>query len=900
VVFEKVKPLRSILSGLCFVAALMLATRCLAHGVGNFCLGGPCIPSQETIINLYWDSSVSAWDTHAGKGLTVGEIDAFTGALLNSTYFLQLKQYHVDQILMGPTLTAGDCSATPSAAAQPANVDAAINGGINALITCIAQTNPTLKRVSSAIINVFLPPQVLNTGFCNPQPGGHFDGYHDATSFGNLSWTIIPTVPACNKGFDEVTAALSHEMVEAATDPLPQSPSGWKVFPLGRNGGDEIADLCEGVKPQSFTPFLGGRAALYWSNSDNACVEGFVMTSAPSISNASVCGSGRSMQITLRGSFGPPPWDVTSNTEGNLSLYIRARIAPPTSAHRLWWNAGSPLGASLNPLEPPQPVGFAKVTWTQGTGPGGVDEIKISGFDASYGGVSGRFIRPGDNITITVVDPDNGVTASTTVISPDVATVQYFSIAPDLVAGAMGSISGVALDGAGCPVETTINATGGTVSSMITSADGSFSADFAAPDVAGSVTINLTDLKGTVIASGTTHIHPRLDSLVQPLGDSKGGQTTVLNGLGFDTTATQVTFGGSAATVKSVAADHTSMTLTTPQSPLPKSTLNPSGAGAVSVLATVHGVVSSPIQYDYVDTGAPVIEFVDAAGNPQESGTCHIGHIRVQILNPDGTPRTGAALLSADYPAFWVPTSSAGSLGRWVTSITAGLGDVVTLLNGGPVTATDPNNPPPPASNATTESFPVLPTDLCDRVKSVDKKLSRIWANDGKLYVASPKCEGDCGGPGPATVIWADTKDLAKAQNYVSISGKTAEEIKARYEVEAVPNETRSKLISENPFVAIYAKAQGPAVFVGPMINIAIRKAATEESGPVAGGRISFALPLNKSGAYGIVRLQNVGGRHDWVEETHVSPTRRATTIEADVTSEGIYSLVHSLAANPN
>jgi hypothetical protein len=883
--FEKAKPLRSIVPGLCFVAALMLATRCLAHGVGNFCPFGPCVPSQETIINLYWDSSVSQWDTHVGgaaSGLTVGQLDAFTTALVHSTYFFQLHQYHVNQILMGPTLTAGDCSATPSAATQPANVDAAINGGIDALIGCIAQTNPTLKTVNAAIINVFLPPQVIDvkgTGFCSPKPDKtHAAAMHNGSSVSNrFSWTIIPTTGVCNSGFGAVTSSLSHEMVEAATDPNPAAPSGWKVVLLGAYGGDEIADMCAGILTPT-TPFLGGAAALYWSNSDNACVQGFATTTAPSISNASVCGTGGSMQITLRGSFGPPPWDLTSNN--GRTLYMRARVNPADTI-RLWWNAGSPLGAPLNPVEPPERVGFAKVTWTQATGPGGVDEIKISGFDASYG-VSGRFVRPGDKITITVVNPDNGALASTTVTSPDVTTVHYFGVAPDLVAGAMSGISGVALDSAGCPVETTIHATGGTVSSAISGPDGWFSADFTAPEIAGPVTINLINLEGIVIASGTTRVHPRLDSLVQPRGGVSGSQTTVLNGMGFDTTATQVTFGGSAAAVKSAAPDHKSVTLTTPKSPLTSP-----GAGAVSVLATVHGVVSSPIQYDYVDTSAPVIEFVDAAGMPLASKTCDIGHIRVQVFNLDGTPRTGSVLLSAGYPAFWMPTAL-GRVGRWVTSITAGLGDVVTLSGGGPVTAVDAANP---GSKGTTESFPVWSPDLCDLVKPVDKKLSQIiWANNAKLYVSSSKCEGDCGGAGPAIMLWADAEDLAKARNYVSVSGKSAEEIKASYKVEAVSKDTRNKLISENPFVAIHAKAQGPAVFVGPMINIETQKAATTEAGHVAGGRISFALPLAGSGAYGIVCLRDVGGRHAWVED--VIPTRQATKIEADVTSDGIYSLV--------
>src|SRR5579859_7208923 len=81
---------------LLLAVAWLLGISLNAHaGVGNFCPGsGPCNFSDATFVNVYWDVSPASWDADVGgpgSGLTQAQIDAFTAALVHSSYFSQLK-----------------------------------------------------------------------------------------------------------------------------------------------------------------------------------------------------------------------------------------------------------------------------------------------------------------------------------------------------------------------------------------------------------------------------------------------------------------------------------------------------------------------------------------------------------------------------------------------------------------------------------------------------------------------------------------------------------------------------------------------------------------------------------------------------------------------------------------
>src|SRR5262249_18363838 len=117
---------------------------------------------------------------------------------------------------------------------------------------------------------------------------------------------FIPTNKACGGSLSAIFGSVTHEMIEATTDPNPPSPTGWKVGTTGDFYGQEIADVCQTLK-FSDKGFLFGGVANGWSNAANTCVVGFTIT-APSLTTASACGTGQNMLMTLTGAFAGVPW----------------------------------------------------------------------------------------------------------------------------------------------------------------------------------------------------------------------------------------------------------------------------------------------------------------------------------------------------------------------------------------------------------------------------------------------------------------------------------------------------------------------------------------------------------------------------------------------------------------
>ena len=446
--------------------------------------------------------------------------------------------------------------------------------------------------------------------------GAHAAARHGSSNtWASPLYTFIPTTAACTGGVLSVTSALSHEMAEAATDPSPQAASGWKQIADG-----EIGDFCTTVADSQL---VFGSAQQYWSNSANACVTGFADATAPAITSTSVCGTGERMRFVLNGNFGPVPWDLASNAFRGQTLYVRASITGSKS-----WKAGNVMGS------PPDPVAFNQIEWSPGAGPGGTDQIRVSGFGAGYGS-PGQIVKPGDMVTITIENPSNGVRATTAFTAPDVSEIVSFATAPDVIAGTTTNVSGIAIDANRCEVENTpvvVTATAGAVTSpAATGRGGWFSTEYKVPEVAGVVTLTAA---APTAASTTSRVHPRLDSLVQQRGAAAGGQVTILNGLGFDS-STSVTFGNNTGTLQSVSADHKKAFIVTPRSTLASVT------GRVPISVTVESVDAYGLQYDYIQPDVPYIEFLGTPRGDSAKHTCNSGLIRVSLFDAAGGPENG-------------------------------------------------------------------------------------------------------------------------------------------------------------------------------------------------------------------------------------------------------------------
>jgi hypothetical protein len=219
-------------------------------------LGGPVLKTPKVVAITY--------DSDANQA----ELDKFMTQLAASTYWPAVtSEYGVGPLTVVPPIHISDPA--------PANTtDMAVLATLKANVTGAA---PAWGAVDPSAIYTFIFPEgsiVDGGGKCCDG----FDAYHDETSIGGtkIAYAIVCTCP----GFDgpgintlgSVTTALSHELVEAVTDPFPQNDPAfgatddadisWSMITEG-----ELADMCEFDGDQYLTPadmkFVVQRS---WSN----------------------------------------------------------------------------------------------------------------------------------------------------------------------------------------------------------------------------------------------------------------------------------------------------------------------------------------------------------------------------------------------------------------------------------------------------------------------------------------------------------------------------------------------------------------------------------------------------------------------------------------------------------
>ncbi len=572
--------------------------------------------------------------------MTQARIDAITRAILASGYFFPMaSDYKIFTATWGGSMT-------PPCEAPPADVDTALSK-MSDLVNCVMTANPALNN-GNTILNVFLPPQTINTGFCNVVNGAHATAEHDKWG---VPVTVNPTISACNASFNILINGLSHEMVESATDPVPASPTGFKTFNV------EIGDLCE----NTHVPFLFSDLTKYWSNGANSCVNG-VGTTTPAISSTTVCGTGKHMRIALMGSFEGTPWDLSGAVFGDQTLYLQAAVSHGTSH----WSAGNIDGM------PTDSVVLSNINWRQ-------DSISIGGFGAGYG--NAMVVAPGDTVTLKVFSVATGLSATGSVTAPGPSALTFANLTY-MLPGASQTVTGSVVDSSSCTIEATpvsLSATAGTVPTATTNESGMFSSAYTAGPIAGLATI--TGTSGNISASVTVPVLPNDVALSTYAGSVTGGQRVTLTGAGFDSSTT-IYFGGplagsgrgSEATVNSVASDHHSVVFTTPLSPL-----GGDGTGVASVTAVVNGMTGAALNYRYIVPGRPVLV--------TDGDYCKTQPVpmTVTVFNDDGSVDHAKVDLKATYPAFVEGKNH-------VDTLSVKSGSTFYVVGSGSIVATNPAN----------------------------------------------------------------------------------------------------------------------------------------------------------------------------------------------------------------
>ena len=204
----------------------------------------------------------------------------------SSAWVQQTSEYGVGPLTVLPAVTlSGTAPATVSEATLQSLLKSHTSG-----------TNPSWGALDSKTIYLFIMPQgtieTTSAGSCC----GEFDGYHVEAQIGS---TAVPFAVGCTCPADaasrftslqERTVAISHELLESATDPYPNLDPAYAqtddddiIWTLVTGG--ELGDMCEFNDDTGILP-SGAKYAIQrtWSNKaaargDNPCVP--VATTAP-------------------------------------------------------------------------------------------------------------------------------------------------------------------------------------------------------------------------------------------------------------------------------------------------------------------------------------------------------------------------------------------------------------------------------------------------------------------------------------------------------------------------------------------------------------------------------------------------------------------------------------------
>jgi len=257
------------------------------------------------------------------------QLKAMATALGPSTYWAAItKDYGVGAVELGGTIEL--TGETPPMAVQDSDIQTYLGGKLTS--GAFGTPDP------GTIYTIFYPP---TTTITLPQGGPFgsstscktFGGYHSDFSLAvtdggqpqNFAYAVIPTCIPGLDGLTEqngVTGAVSHEWIEAATDPFPSTNSGadsayaqvdydhyiWELL----GGGGEVGDMCAGAQGAFYTPTdVGFTAQRIWSNSSakaghDPCV--------PNIAGQPYFQS--APQLTENISFNSPLLGGTLNTQG--------------------------------------------------------------------------------------------------------------------------------------------------------------------------------------------------------------------------------------------------------------------------------------------------------------------------------------------------------------------------------------------------------------------------------------------------------------------------------------------------------------------------------------------------------------------------------------------------------
>ena len=187
----------------------------------------------------------------AGDDDMRAQVEAFLHALATSSYWSAVtSEYGVGPLAIEPTIVASDTPPTTDD-----DLQGLLEANLEPPIANPAFLGPTLgwpPPDANTLYVVFLPAGVTLTAGSDVSCMA-FGGYHYETTQSHIAYALIPRCTPTGAPIDKVTPVLSHELVEAATDPHPRTAPAFAVIDRddvvwGYTPGSETGDMCEYIR----------------------------------------------------------------------------------------------------------------------------------------------------------------------------------------------------------------------------------------------------------------------------------------------------------------------------------------------------------------------------------------------------------------------------------------------------------------------------------------------------------------------------------------------------------------------------------------------------------------------------------------------------------------------------
>jgi hypothetical protein len=224
--------------------------------------GGPVLVGPE-IVPIFF----------AGDDDMQHQLEAFLDELATSPYWsTATSEYGIGAPTIDTSIVAAETPPTTDDELQ-ALLESHVGSPLSAATTVGFPVRWPAPDANTVYV-VFLPTGVTLTAGSDTSCVT-FGGYHDETTQSHIVYALLPRCAPSGAPIDAITPALSHELVEAATDPHPETAPAFVVVDNADivwafTPGAELGDMCEYVHAARQRLVGGYLVQRTWSNNSAA------------------------------------------------------------------------------------------------------------------------------------------------------------------------------------------------------------------------------------------------------------------------------------------------------------------------------------------------------------------------------------------------------------------------------------------------------------------------------------------------------------------------------------------------------------------------------------------------------------------------------------------------------